>query len=128
MNKIKHRILIVDDSMEQLDLLTEILIEKYEIISAFNGHQALKLAEREPKPDLILLDIIIPAPDGYEVCSILKSNESTRHIPVIMITGLSRENLKRGLPPGAAGYISKPYNVKQLNDMIANHLTREVRI
>jgi CheY-like chemotaxis protein len=119
LNKKRGKILIVDDSMEQIDLLTEVLIEDYDTISAFNGMQAIELARKIPQPDLILLDIIIPAPDGYEVCSILQSDEKTADIPVILITGLSGNNNKtKGLSAGIAGYINKPFNIKNLKDQI----------
>jgi len=105
--------------MDQIDFLTEVLIEHYDTISAFNGKQAIELARKSPQPDLILLDIIIPAPDGYEVCSILQSDEKTSDIPIILTTGLSGDiNKKNGLPQGAAGYINKPYNIKNLQNEI----------
>lgn len=125
MIKERGKILIVDDSMDQIDLLTEILIEDYDTICAFSGKQALQMARREPQPDLILLDIIIPSPDGYEVCSILSSDEKTSKIPVILITGLSgnRPNGKK-LPDVVAGLINKPYDIKTLKDLIKKSINR----
>lgn len=121
MNNQKARVLIVDDSMDQIDLLTEILIDNYDTISAFNGKQAIEIAGKFPQPDLILLDIIIPAPDGYEVCSILQSDKRTSSIPIILTTGLSGNNkCKDDLPPGVVGYINKPYNIGELKNQIQN--------
>ncbi|MDA3810277.1 MAG: response regulator [Spirochaetaceae bacterium] len=123
MNEIKSRILIVDDSMDQTDFLTEILIDKYDIICAYNGNQAIELAGKHPKPDLILLDIIIPEPDGYKVCSILKASDETKHIPIILITGLSSEhNARTGLKSGAIDYIKKPYDIQLMRNRIKRHL------
>ena len=125
MNKKREKILIVDDSIDQIDFLTELLVGNYDTISAFNGKQAIELARKSPQPDLILLDIIIPAPDGYEVCSILQSDKKTSDIPVILITGLSGDiNKKNGLPPGATSYINKPYNIKDLQSEIQKHIKK----
>lgn len=119
----RGKILIVDDSMDQIDFLTEILVENYDTSSAFNGKQAIEMARKSPQPDLILLDIIIPAPDGYEVCSILQSDQMTSDIPVILVTGLSGDNRrKNGLPPGVSGYINKPYNIHNLQKEIQKHI------
>lgn len=120
MNNKRGKILIVDDSMEQIDFLTEILVGNYDTISAFNGNHAIELARNTPQPDLILLDIIIPSPDGYEVCSILQSDKRTSDIPVILISGLS--NNKKELPPGVAGYLNKPYSITHLQNEIEKNI------
>ena len=107
--------------MDQIDLLTEILVDNYDTVSAFNGKQAIEIASKSPQPDLILLDIIIPAPDGYQVCSILQSDKRTAHIPIILTTGLSGNNKSQDdLPPGVVGYINKPYNIRHLTTEIQN--------
>jgi len=123
MKKLKSKILIVDDSMEQIDFLTEILIDNYEIICAFNGSKAIELARKKPHPDLILLDIIMPEPDGYEVCEILQSDVETRNIPIIFTTGFSScYNRFEESQTGAVDFIQKPYDIEQVNSRVRDHL------
>src|SRR5262252_4148376 len=89
MNKIadKHVLLLVDDDPENIEIVNSILGEKYEIRVAKNGVKALELANMEPMPGLILLDVIMPHMDGYEVCTHLKADAKTRGVPVIFLTG-----------------------------------------
>jgi len=106
-----QRILIVDDEPVNIKLLWEIVKQDYEVIVATNGHEALRLATSEKPPDLILLDIMMPEIDGYEVCRRLKANPATQNIPVIFITAKSRsEDETLGLKLGAADYIIKPFS------------------
>ncbi|VAX12055.1 diguanylate cyclase/phosphodiesterase (GGDEF & EAL domains) with PAS/PAC sensor(s) [hydrothermal vent metagenome] len=103
----KPVILIVDDAASNLQLLAQILKDNHRIKIASSGKKALELAQL--KPDLILLDIVMPDMDGYEVCRQLKNDKKTREIPVIFITGKSSsEDEARGLLLGAVDYISKP--------------------
>ena len=83
----RNIILLVDDAPENLRILSECLRDKYTIMFAKNGTDALRLALRQPPPDLILLDVIMPGMDGYEVCKRLRSDAQTRDIPVMFITG-----------------------------------------
>ena len=109
-NDKKNRVLIVDDESANIMALTHILGADYTIYAAKNGESAIKAAEKY-LPDLILLDILMPDMDGYEVISWLKRGEKTKVIPVIFITGLSSaEAEERGLGLGAADYISKPFS------------------
>lgn len=109
------RILIVDDSMEQQDMLTEMLIDKYEILSAFNGNQALRIARQNPPPELILMDVIMPAPDGLEVCRMLAEDERTRPIPVVLTTGMGGGRIgEKAVQAGAVSYLKKPFSLKEL--------------
>lgn len=109
------KILIVDDNKENVDLLAYFLKpQNYEIITAFDGVEALSRVE-ESKPDIILLDIMLPKMDGFQVCEKIKKNESTRFIPIIMITALKELKDKiRSLEVGADDFISKPFENVEL--------------
>ncbi|MCU4164869.1 PP2C family protein-serine/threonine phosphatase [Carboxylicivirga caseinilyticus] len=110
----KPTILLVDDSQVNLEILKDAL-SKYVTYSAMDGDSALELALSREKPDLILLDIIMPGIDGFEVCKILKSNEATREIPVIFITGQNdMDSIIKGFEAGAVDFISKPFNILEL--------------
>ncbi len=107
----KPRILIVDDVASNIHLLMIILKEKYTIIAATNGEKALQLARTSPPPDLILLDVVMPDMDGYEVCRKLKDDEITAHIPVLFVTSLnSIAEQEEGLHAGAVDFITKPFS------------------
>ncbi len=105
------RILVVDDILPNVRLLeAKLSAEYFEVITASDGPSALKIAESE-MPDLILLDIMMPGMDGFEVCERLKADAKTRHIPVVMVTALSDVNDRvRGLKAGADDFLSKPVN------------------
>ena len=109
-SKRKNSVLVVDDEVANLHALTQILGSDYTIYTAKNGTNAVEKTV-EYVPDLILLDIIMPEIDGYEVLAKLRSHETTAKIPVIFITGLSSiEDEKKGLSLNAADYISKPFS------------------
>jgi cyclic di-GMP phosphodiesterase len=119
----KPKILIVDDSKEQIRLLYDILEHQYTLITATNGEKAIRLAMKEPKPDLILLDILLSDISGYEVCNRLKLEERTNHIPIILLSGIdSEENELKGLSAGAIDYIRKPFKVAIVSTRIKNLL------
>jgi len=106
----KNTVLIVDDEKSNIMILTHILSPAYDIYASRDGKDAVDAAH-EFMPDIILLDILMPGMDGYDVIKELKSSETTREIPVIFISGLSRvEDERRGLSLGAADYINKPFN------------------
>ncbi len=110
----KPRILVVDDEKLNVELLEGILSENYEVVSAYNGKEALLEVEKNP-PDLILLDIMMPGMTGYEVCKELKGNEKTLHIPILMVTGLTEKTEKiKGLEAGADDFLNKPVDVTEL--------------
>jgi len=118
----KPTVLIVDDEQLSIDLLKLALEAEYRILLATSGAEALKIAACE-LPDIILLDIMMPGMDGYEVCSILKSTPQLQEIPVIFITCMSEtENESHGLELGAADYIVKPYNNGIVRLRVRNHL------
>ncbi len=108
----KPNILIVDDNPENIHLLSKNLEDNYEVIYATTGEKALEIAFSEERPDLILLDIIMPGMDGYEVCERLKADAELRDIPIIFLTGKSQaEDEAKGLALGATDYISKPFSM-----------------
>ncbi|WP_188261639.1 response regulator [Azospirillum tabaci] len=105
----KPTILIVDDTPDNLKLLSGLLKESYKVKVANNGRKALEIAAAVPAPDLILLDVVMPEMDGYEVCAALKEAPGTRSIPVIFLTGRADEaDRERGFALGAVDYIAKP--------------------
>ncbi|MBF0119904.1 MAG: hybrid sensor histidine kinase/response regulator [Desulfobacterales bacterium] len=123
MKKISEsKILIVDDTEAYIDVLVEALGGIYEILVATNGVEAMEIVKEDP-PDLILLDILMPEMDGYEVCRQLKANETTREIPVIFVTSMNDiEDETRGLELGAIDYITKPISASIVRARIRNHL------
>lgn len=107
--KNKATILIVDDAPENIDVLSGILREDYKVKAALNGETAINIANATKKPDLILLDVLMPGIDGYEVCKRLKENGETANIPVIFVTAKSEiKDEERGFALGAVDYITKP--------------------
>jgi len=118
----KQTIMIVDDESFNIKVLMEALADKYKIVASKNGKQALSRVEKNP-PDLILLDIMMPEMDGYEVCRLLKSNEKTRDIPVIFISAMTQmEDEKLGLELGAVDYITKPFHIAIIKARVDTHL------
>ncbi|MDA3930466.1 MAG: response regulator [Prolixibacteraceae bacterium] len=110
----KGNILIVDDTPENIDILVS-LLQDYNRKIALNGEKALLLAEAEPKPDLILLDIMMPGMSGFEVCIQLRKNETTKDIPIVFITAMnSQENILTGFKIGGQDYIAKPFDFNEL--------------
>lgn len=89
----KLTVLVVDDTPENIDVLRGVLKDEYKVKAAVSGERALKIANGENKPDIILLDIMMPEMDGYEVCQRLKSDITTRQIPIIFITAKTISNL-----------------------------------
>ena len=102
-------ILIVDDSPENLMVLTELLSPSYRVLAAQSGEKCLRIASGKTRPDLILLDVMMPGMDGYEVLKHLRINPDTRRIPVVLLTALADlQSEEYGLSLGAADYITKP--------------------
>ena len=121
-NKEQATILIVDDTPENITILRK-LLENYTLRVAINGERALALAEMEPVPDLIILDIMMPGMDGYQVCEKLKAAEKTKHIPVIFISALGEErNQMKGFQLGAVDYITKPFSPSVVRARVKSHL------
>ncbi len=119
----KQTILVVDDVVENIDILAEVLRSDYQIKVALNGERALAIAGGESPPDLILLDIMMPEMNGYEVCRRLKKNPLSKEIPVIFVTAMDEEsNEKLGFELGAVDFISKPVSPPIVRARVKNHL------
>jgi putative two-component system response regulator len=122
-NPEKAKILIVDDTPENIQILMETLKSDYKIVAAVNGQKALELAEKHPVPDLILLDIMMPGMNGYEVCSRLKAQKATSKIPVIFVTAMGDvDDEARGFSLGAVDYITKPITPGIVRARVKTHL------
>jgi len=119
MNDNKRKILIVDDERYILHILDFSLgAEGYEVITAGDGEQAVERS-RYDKPDLIVMDIMMPKMDGFEACKVIKADPDTRDIPVIMLTAKGREvDKKRGLDAGADEYLTKPFSPAKLIERV----------
>ena len=119
----KDRILLVDDDPGNLAILSNALKQEYTLMVVTNGFDALHLAAGSKPPDLILLDIVMPGMDGYEVCRHLKADTASRDIPVIFITGMCETRGEtRGFEMGAVDYITKPFNLEIVEARIKTHL------
>ena len=119
----RPRLLLVDDEPTNLQLLRQVLQADYRLLFATDGARALQLA-KEQRPDLILLDIMMPGMDGYAVCETLKSQPLTAHIPVIFITALTDiHDETRGFDVGAVDYITKPVSPPVVRARVRNHLS-----
>ncbi|MDR9500052.1 MAG: response regulator [Hydrogenovibrio sp.] len=124
----KGRILIVDDQPSNLKVLANGLKDEYVIQAADSGAKALKLAEKAPQPDLVLLDIVMPAMDGYEVLKALKSNELTQAIPVMFISALDGvSDEQTGLELGAVDYIAKPFKMPVVKARIRTQIALKLK-
>jgi two-component system alkaline phosphatase synthesis response regulator PhoP len=115
----KGKILVVDDEIYIVHILDFSLgMEGYEVLTASDGEQALETAQRE-QPDLIVLDIMMPKLDGYETCKLLKADDRTRQIPVILLSAKGRHtDQKIGYEVGADDYITKPFSPRKLVERI----------
>lgn len=117
------RILVVDDAMENIQILHAALQEEQEVLFALDGERALALA-RSQRPDLILVDAMMPGMDGYAVCAALRAAPETRDIPVIFVTALKTpEDETRALGAGAADFITKPVNAAVVRARVRTQLT-----
>jgi putative two-component system response regulator len=121
--KNKQTILIVDDTPENIDLLTQVLDPYYQTKVALNGERALKIMAGDVKPDLILLDIMMPGISGYDVCQRLKRNSDTHGVPIIFVTAMNEmEDERKGLELGAVDYITKPISPAIVLARVRTHL------
>ena len=124
MSDLRQRILIVDDERFNINVLVDLLRADYKISVAKNGEQALQRTLADPPPDLVLLDIIMPGLDGYEVCRRLKADDRTRDIPIIFVTAMGDvHDETRGLEIGAVDYITKPISPPIVKARVKTHLT-----
>lgn len=128
MSESKPVVLAVDDIPANLDLLREILSDEYKVKVANSGEKALQLANRDPRPDIILLDIMMPGMSGYDVCQELKQRPDTTPIPVVFVTAMSEvEDEQRGLALGAVDYITKPYDHDIVKARVRAHIDNYAR-
>lgn len=119
-------ILVVDDTEENIDILVDALGDDYELIVATDGTSALELMKSE-KPDLILLDIMMPGLSGYEVCYRLKKDPKTEDIPIIFLTAISDIQSKtKAFEAGAVDYIIKPFDVSEVKARVQTHLSLQL--
>lgn len=115
-------VLAVDDTPTNIEVVKGVLADTYLVQAALNGEVALKIIQKR-KPDIILLDVMMPDMDGYQVCRLLKENPETRDIPVIFLTAkIQEEDEAQGLALGAVDYITKPISPAILKERIKNHL------
>ncbi len=119
----KNIILVVDDNEQNLSILGNVLMEyNYEVIPASSGREAFESISEMP-PDLILLDIMMPEMDGYEVCKVLKDNEQTMEIPIIFLTAkIETEDIVKAFNYGAVDYVTKPFRKEELLARVKTHL------
>jgi CheY-like chemotaxis protein len=122
----KPTILVVDDTPENLLLISDLLRKDYKVKVANNGTRALAIAQAEVPPSLILLDIMMPDMDGYEVCRILKSSPVSRDIPVVFLSAKTGDE-KKVLEMGGVGYLTKPVKSALLMESIKTHLVPKAR-
>ncbi len=125
MNKMstKKTLIIADDEPTIRKLVSSILGKSYNILTAANGQEVLDTVSQN-RPDLILMDIMMPTMDGYSACASLKKDPRTADIPVVMLTGVGYElNKVLAEQMGADGYITKPFNSQDLRDTVKKHLS-----
>ncbi len=119
----KKVVLVVDDAPANIQVLSAILKEQYKVKAATSGEKALKISTSANPPDIILLDILMPEMDGFEVCRQLKASDETRTIPVVFVTGAdTAEDKEKGLALGAVDFLTKPVNPGLVHSCIARAL------
>ncbi|GAB6143984.1 GGDEF domain-containing response regulator [Desulfocicer niacini] len=119
----RSKVLIVDDNRQNIEMLMALFKDDYKIAAAINARRAMKIALSDAPPDLILMDILMPEMDGYELCATLKENPATKDIPIIFVTAVSEimdEN--RGFNLGAVDYITKPFHPPVVKARVKLHL------
>jgi two-component system alkaline phosphatase synthesis response regulator PhoP len=123
----REKILIVDEEIDASTALKVALeAEGYNVIEALDGYEGIRKAKSE-NPDIILLDIMMPGMDGFEVCQLLKADPASMHIPIIMLTAKGEVDDKvEGLELGADDYVTKPFNLKELKARIRIVLRRGI--
>ncbi len=120
----ESKVLIADDEPEIRLMVNRMLGKEYLILEAANGREAVNVA-RLQKPNLILMDIMMPDMDGYSSCSAIKGDPDTKDIPVVMLTGIEHElNVRLSMEMGADGYITKPFSLEELLETVNRFMTR----
>jgi DNA-binding response OmpR family regulator len=121
----RKKVLVIDDS-KTAQMMTALIVSKasFEVLTASDGEEGVQKALSE-KPDIILMDVMMPKMDGFEACRRLHENEATRDIPVIMVTTRGEaDNVEVGYTSGCADYVTKPVNSVELLAKLRNHLDR----
>ena len=123
----KPKLLVVDDQPINIQVMNQIFAADFQVFMATSGVQALTICQNNP-PDLVLLDVVMPGMDGFEVCTRLRADEATRNIPVIFVTAHSDAAQEtRGLEAGAVDFISKPVNPAVVRARVKTHLTLKLQ-
>jgi two-component system alkaline phosphatase synthesis response regulator PhoP len=119
------KILVVDDEVDLVETVRFPLeMEGFDVLVSYNGEDALNQARKE-KPDLIILDLMLPKLDGYKVCRLLKFDERYKHIPILMLTAKTQEKDKTlGMETGANEYITKPFEMDYLMEKVKAYLNK----
>ena len=118
----KKKVLLVDDSMTAMFMQETILAARYAVVRASNGEEAIAKAIAE-RPDLILLDVVMPKMDGFEACARLRAESATQETPIIMVTTRGEEqNVERGFAVGCTDYVTKPINALELITKVGEYL------
>ncbi len=119
----KKKVLVVDDAAENLQIMVEILKDKYAVVVSKTGERMMEIINKDPLPDIILLDVVLPDVSGYEICKRLKGDKRTQHIPVIYISGSNESKLADNIEKtGAVGYLIKPVEVDELYSKIQQYI------
>ena len=119
----KRIVLVVDDTPDNLSLMSGLLKDEYKVKVATGGERALKIAQTDPPPQLILLDIMMPEMDGFEVIRRLKNDPKTQSIPVIFLSAKALpEDRQKGIDLGAVDYITKPIDPMMILDRVKAHI------
>ncbi len=122
-SKLEHTILIVDDSIENLQLLTGLLKDHYKIKVAKNGLKAIEIVENDQTIDLILMDVMMPEMDGFQACKIIKSKADKAHIPIIFLTALNEASDETlGFESGGSDFITKPFHAEVVRARVRTHI------
>ncbi len=122
----KCTVLVVDDTETNVDILVEALDDSYDVSVALDGETALEIVDDSP-PDLILLDIMMPGIDGFKVCQLIKSKESTKEIPIIFLTAMNDlESKTKGFELGAVDFVTKPFEIMEVKARVKTHLSLKV--
>jgi len=118
----KHKILIVEDNLVNMDIFNEIFEDDYELKTALNGLEALEVIN-EFNPDLILLDVMMPNMDGYEVCKRIRAQENYKDVKIVMVSARAmKSEREKGIASGADFYVTKPFDEDELLDIVTKQL------